>query len=163
VSECPQSFFAGGPIDERQDRRDRRHFELAQHVAGSRLWSKDPSTRVAAVLIGQDPRHIAIGYNGFPPGIADTPERLADRAVKYDLVQHAERNVLDNATFDLRGATLATTMYPCHECAKSIISKRVQRVITPPYGDREPWLTSSRKAEAMFKEAPILVRLVRVP
>ena len=32
----------------RQDRWDRRYVGLAQHVAG---WSKDPSTKVGAVLV----------------------------------------------------------------------------------------------------------------
>jgi dCMP deaminase len=106
----------------------RRHFELALHVAG---WSKDPDTRVGAVLIGIDPRDIAVAYNGFPKGIADTSGRLNDRTFKRKLAQHAERNALDNARFSCEGATLATTMFPCIECAKSMINKGVGRLITP--------------------------------
>lgn len=108
--------------------RDDRMMELARHVA---TWSKDPSTKVGAVVVGDDKRKIAIGYNGFPPGIADD-DRLLDREVKYALVQHGERNVLDNATFDLRGATMYSTMFPCAECAKSIVSKGIRRVVCPP-------------------------------
>lgn len=108
--------------------RDTRMMGLAHYVA---RFSKDPRTKVGSVVVGDDNRKIAIAYNGFPPGIADD-HRLLDRPTKYALIQHAERNALDNATFDLRGATLYTTVYPCAECAKSIVSKGVKRVVTHP-------------------------------
>src|SRR5688572_8065873 len=106
----------------------RRYMDLARHVAG---WSKDPSTKVGAVAVGKS-RHnhdIVVGYNGFPRGIADTEDRLNDRQTKYKLIQHAERNVLDNARFDLSGATLYVTLHPCSECAKSIVSRGIAKVV----------------------------------
>lgn len=131
---------------------DHRYLAAAEHFAG---WSKDPSTKVGAILVGADRRKIAIGYNGFPPGIADTPERLNDRELKYPLTQHAERNVLDNATFDTRGATLAVTFFPCCECTKSIISKGIRRVITRPPSDREPWASHAKLSVMLLEEAGI--------
>lgn len=131
----------------------RRYFELAQHVA---QWSKDPSTKVGAVVIAKDRRQIALGYNGFPPGIADD-DRLHDRPTKYPLIQHAERNVLDNAQFDLNGATLVATMHPCTECAKSIISKGIVRVMCPPPPDRPPWAEEARIAREILDEAGVRV------
>ena len=128
-----------------------RYFALAEHVAS---WSKD-STGVGAVVVGNDPREIALGYNGFPPGIGDTLERRTDRATKLKLTQHAERNVLDNARFDLRGACLVVTMFPCSECAKSIVSKGIERVICPPPVDREPWATDAAWTQLLFEEAGI--------
>lgn len=130
-----------------------RHLGLAEHVRG---WSKDPSTQVGAVIVsGIDRRWVAIGYNGFPPGVQDTPERLQDRETKYHFTQHAERAVLDNAAFDLRGATLFVTMHPCSECAKSIIAKKLACVVCPPALTREPWATSSRFAREAMVEAGI--------
>lgn len=108
------------------DAWDHKLMGLALHIGG---WSKDPSTQVGAVLRGGDVRQIAIGYNGFPPGIADTAERLHDREVKYKLVQHAERNALDNCFFDAAGGTLYVTRHPCSDCAKSIVSRRIARVV----------------------------------
>lgn len=128
-----------------------RYLDLARHVA---QWSKDPSTKVGAVLVGRDRKMIALGYNGFPPGIQDDG-RLQDRSLKYPLTQHAERNVLDNATFDARGSTLAVTLFPCHECTKSIISKGIARVVTTPVPDREPWQSSSMITVGMLKEAGV--------
>lgn len=107
----------------------RRYYALASHVA---QWSKDPRTKVGAVVIGEDPRNLTVGYNGFPSGIADTQERLDDPPVKYKLMQHAERNALDNARFDLRGGAIVSTMFPCVECAKTIISRGIACVVCPP-------------------------------
>lgn len=137
--------------------RDLRYWRLAAHVAS---WSKDPSTKVGAVLVGVDPRMVALGYNGFPPGISDSPERLEDRPTKYKLIQHAERNVLDNAYFPTKGATLYCTQIPCSECAKSIVSKGIVRVVCPPPPTREPWASDCRWAVEMFEEVGILLDVV---
>ena len=131
---------------------DLRYMALARHVA---QWSKDPSTKVGAVLVGVDRKKIALGYNGFPKGVKDDPSRLENRETKYVFTQHAERNVLDNADFNTVGATLAVTMHPCHECAKSIVSKGIFRVICPPAPDREPWKSSAKWTAEMFKEAGV--------
>lgn len=130
----------------------RRYANLATFIA---QWSKDPSTKVGAVLVGANRKQIAFGYNGFPPGLADTEERLQDRETKYRYVQHAERNALDNATFDAQGATLVVTLFPCTECAKSIITKGIKRVVCPPMPRREPWLTQATWSRSMFEEAGV--------
>lgn len=137
--------------------RDYRYYALAQYVA---RWSKDPSTKVGAVLVGVDQRRIALGYNGFPPGVADD-DRLHDRPEKYRLTMHAERNVLDNAAFDVVGATLYCTQFPCCECAKSIVSKGLRRVIAPDFsGLREPWRSDAGHALALLREVMIGVEFV---
>ena len=118
-------------------------------------WSKDPSTKVGAVIVGKDKSEVAVGYNGFPPGVEDLWERLHNRPVKYRFTQHAERNVLDNARFDVQGGTLYVTMFPCSECAKSIVSKGIKRVICPCPPDREPWAEDSLYSKIMFCEAGV--------
>ena len=137
---------------------DNRFMALAAHVS---TWSKDPSTKVGAVAVGRDRRDVALGYNGFPPGIADMDWRLEDRPTKYKLTQHAERNVLDNARFDLGGATIYVTMFPCSECAKSLVSRRVARVVCPPAVDREPWSEDAVWTRLLLREAGI--ELVETP
>ena len=54
---------------------DRRFMELAAFYA---RWSKDPSTQVGAVIT-RGKQQVSQGYNGFPAGVADLPERLANR------------------------------------------------------------------------------------
>ena len=58
------------------DKWDFRFIELARHIA---LWSKDPSTKVGCVVVGEDREIRSTGFNGFPRGIDDNAERLLDR------------------------------------------------------------------------------------
>ena len=71
------------------ERWDRYFLDLALLNA---QMSKDPSTKVGAVIVGPDREVRSMGFNGFPRGIADTRERLECREVKLDLVVHAEMN-----------------------------------------------------------------------
>lgn len=133
---------------------DDRFLTLAAHVA---QWSKDPSTRVGAVLVGEDIREVALGYNGFPPGIEDSPDRLSDRPTKLRLTLHAERNVLDNARFSCRGSTLYATHPPCAACALSIVSRGVARVhVSPPSPDFVTrWHSEILHSKDLLREAGI--------
>lgn len=137
-----------------------RYVDLAEFVS---MWSKDPRTKVGAVLVGRDRRNIAIGYNGFPPGVKDLAERMEDRPTKYFFTQHAERNVLDNAQFDCEGATLYVTMHPCADCAKSIVSKRIAAVACPPAPTEEPWAQSAKYARIILEEAGVKIIDLRKP
>ena len=47
---------------------DLRFFGLAEHVA---QWSKDPSTKVGAVIVNDLKQVLSLGYNGFPRGCSD--------------------------------------------------------------------------------------------
>jgi dCMP deaminase len=47
---------------------DIRFIELAKHVS---TWSKDPSTKVGAIIATEDRRVLSMGYNGFPRGCPD--------------------------------------------------------------------------------------------
>lgn len=139
---------------------DARFLALAQHVA---QWSKDPSTKCGAVVVGCDPRNISLGYNGFPRGIADD-HRLEDRLTKYKLIIHAEQNALDNATFDTAGATIYC-VHPCLQCAKSIVSKRISRVVCPPLPPIEEgrWTHEIPQARSVLEEAGIRVFVCDAP
>lgn len=133
---------------------DQRFLDLASHVA---TWSKDPSTKVGAVLVGQDKRHVALGYNGFPPGIEDTQSRLTCRATRLQYTQHAERNVLDNAAFPTKEATLYVTHPPCCNCALSIVAKGIRRVVSlqmsPDFASR--WAADVSRSYDIFREAGV--------
>jgi dCMP deaminase len=121
-------------------------------------WSKDPTKRVGAVVVTPDLRQLAIGYNGFPRGIADEPERLSNAKTRLLLSVHAERNAMDNATFPLIGATLYATYFPCHECVKSMVQRGIGRVVVPPRPKDKPaskWTESWAVAEELILEAGI--------
>ena len=106
---------------------DLRYLELASNVAS---WSKDPSCKVGAVIVNQNNQVVSVGYNGFPKGVADDLARYNDRETKLKFVQHAERNAMDNAPVDLSGCTLYSTLFPCNECCKSIITRGIKHIVT---------------------------------
>ena len=109
-----------------REETDRKFLRSAK--AWADIWSKDPSTKVGAVAVGLQRNLVAFGYNGLPPGLADTPERLNNRDQKLALTLHAESNALANATFPVH--TLYITHPPCQDCALRILQARtVQRVV----------------------------------
>jgi dCMP deaminase len=133
---------------------DRWFIGLARYIASA---SKDPSTGVGAVIIRADRTPVSWGYNGFPRGVRDTLERYEDRATKYLMICHSERNALLEARQDLRGCTLYTTFVPCATCAGMIIQAGITRVVTIPTPPerKERWAKDIAVTETMFQEAEV--------
>lgn len=132
---------------------DHRFLDLAEHIA---QWSKDPRTKVGAVIVDEKKRVVSVGYNGFPRGVDDTVGRYEDRPTKHLFVAHAERNALDNAPLMVDGCTIYVPLLPCNECAKSIIQKGITRVVTyVPERDGNGFNWDITKK--MFKEAGVML------
>ena len=129
---------------------------MARHVA---LLSKDPSTQVGAVIFDPKRRIVSAGYNGFARGVADTPERLNDRAVKYRLVLHAEKNAIMFATAPLDGCTLVVTHPCCASCAALIVQSGIRHVLwpAPDAAFRERWGEDMALTATQFAEAGVAV------
>lgn len=137
---------------------DNRFIDMAQLVAS---WSKDPTTKVGAVVVNDNRQILAVGYNGFPRGVHDDPERLNVRPVKHIFTAHAERNALDSALTDLRGATIYSTLCPCNECAKSIIQRGITRVVAGMYKDeQQKQIFNYNDTLLMFHEAGVTIDLI---
>ena len=134
---------------------DDRFLDLADHIAS---WSKDPSTKVGAVIVRPNRTIASVGYNGFPRGVKDDPERLDDRPVKYSMTVHAEANAILSADGRLDGCTLyVTPLHPCSNCAALIIQSGIAKVVARMPYDSERWADSFGKAGLMFDEAGIEV------
>src|SRR6056300_1484122 len=133
-----------------------RFLRLAEEVAG---WSKDPSRKIGAVAVGAQGQVLAQGFNGFPRGIDDSEERYNDRERKYELLVHAEMNVIYNATYNgvsLDGATLYVWGLPvCSDCAKGVVQVGIKRVIMPAADYPDKWLESFEHTSDMFGEAGV--------
>ena len=117
---------------------DARWFSTAQFFS---QWSKD-TTKVGAIVVTEDYFDLLThGYNGVPHGVNDLPERYV-RPEKYSWIEHAERNALNKAArrgVSLKNGILYTTLYPCVECARSIIQVGIKRIVTPyPDSDNHP-------------------------
>lgn len=79
-------------------------------------------------VLARDKHLVGLGYNGFPARFNDDG-RLEEKETKMLLMIHAERNAIKEAGPRTDGATLYTTKYPCHDCAKEMIL----------YGVRDFW------------------------
>lgn len=135
---------------------DKRFINLAREIS---TWSKDPSTQVGAVIVNDERRILATGYNGFPRGITDNDWRYQDREQKYKFVVHAEMNAIYNATYNgisLNNSTLYVWGLPvCSECAKGVIQVGIKRIVMPKLEFPERWVESFRKTREMFSEAGV--------
>lgn len=143
---------------------DMKILGLAEYIAAA--WSKDPSTKVGAVITRPDHTIVSVGYNGFPRGIRDTTERLNDREMKLNLTVHAEMNAILNAREPLKGYTLY--VWPpsyfsptCHRCAPHVIQTGIINIvgIRASAGDRfaDKWAKSNSLARTMYREAGVEV------
>lgn len=127
-------------------------------------WSKDPSTKVsAAIFNGKYP--VCSSYNGFPPGIADTPERLNNREIKYKIVQHAEVNAISTCArlgIKTEGMSIAVSAFPCVPCTGAIIAAGIVEIITvePTEDLKLRWGDDFILSEQLMKEAGIKLTIV---
>jgi dCMP deaminase len=137
---------------------DRRFLDMAEHVSD---WSKDPSTKVGAV-IAKKKRFVSLGYNGFAKDVIDSEERLNDRDKKYKMIVHGEINAIMFAKKSLKKCTLYTFPFmPCSSCAPIIINSGIKRVVS--YKNNNPrWEESFKLSVQQFEEAGVeLVLLER--
>ena len=115
--------------------------------------SKDPNTQVGACIVSEDNIIISTGYNGMPKGCSDDEfpwDRTGDQT-KYPFVVHAELNAILNANGrDLRGSRIYVALFPCNECAKSIIQSGIKEVLylSDKYADTMMNLVSKRMLDA---------------
>lgn len=138
----------------------KRFFDMTLMVAS---WSKDPSSKVGAVIVDSQNRIISTGFNGLPVGVKDTNERLGDRATKYKMILHAEENAIMFAKQKLDGCSLYVTMMPpCAHCAALIIQSGIKNVYVPDVEIPERWRESTEMTRQMFKEAGVNLEFVKL-
>jgi dCMP deaminase len=142
---------------------DLRFIGLAQHIS---TWSKDPSTKVGCVVVGEDREIRSTGFNGFPRGINDDEERLTDREKKYPLICHAEENAIMHAArigVSLKDSTAYVTWPPCSRCARSLIQAGIREIVYPETGKiPERWIEDFTISDSMLNEAGIAVRTIKL-
>lgn len=98
--------------------------------------SKDPNTQVGACIADTNNRILSVGYNGTPRGLNDDEfpwgtetDPLLD---KHNYVIHAEANAILNyrgSLKDMAQATVYVTLFPCHECAKTLVQAGIGTVV----------------------------------
>jgi dCMP deaminase len=134
-----------------------RFLNLAKEIS---TWSIDPSTKVGAVIVDKNKRIVETGYNGFPRGVKDLPERLNNREEKYKYVVHAEMNCIYNACHNgtsLNDTTLYVYGLPiCSECAKGVAQVGISKVIMQHPNDiPKHWEEKVTTSKIIFNEAGV--------
>ncbi|MCE2993603.1 MAG: deoxycytidylate deaminase [Alphaproteobacteria bacterium] len=131
------------------------------------MKSKDPSTRVGAVIVGPNKEIISTGYNGLPRGIADRNYRYEDREYKLLAVNHAEENAILHCALNgvsSKDSSLYVTWLPCSRCTKSIIQAGIKEVVYDTNfpgnidGLEGDWKRSMDIAREMLNEVNIVTR-----
>ena len=136
---------------------DKWFINLAKDVATA---SKDPSTKVGAIIVDKTQRKMSLGYNGFPKRILDSPTRLNDRDTKYKLILHAEERAIDSAKEDLTGHTIYVWPFmPCSRCMLKIINNDISRVVAPDFFP-ERWSKDFELSQKLAKEAGIKLYII---
>ena len=114
--------------------------------------------RVGAVLVQRDTMRTVHACNDFPRGVIDNEQRLAGNG-RLIWMEHAERNAIYAAArsgFNTEGATLASTFFPCLECARAIVQAGITRLLTLPPDLSDPvWGESFGPSTTMLAEGGI--------
>lgn len=115
--------------------------------------SKDPATQVGTCIVS-DNKIIGVGYNGMPRMCNDDVVPW-NRPEKYLYVCHAELNAIINSVDmrHLKGSTLYTTLFPCNECAKSILQTGIRHILY--LDDKYAGTKETLAAKQMFKLANV--------
>lgn len=129
-------------------------YRFAQH-------SPDPSTQNAAMLFNPDGAIISYDCNRFPSGVEYTPERW-ERPLKYEIIEHAERNAIYHAASvgaRTRNSTMVAPWAACADCARAIIQSGVKRLVrhkqSTERGQGRAWDGTISTADVMLREAGI--------
>lgn len=123
--------------------------------------SKDPVTRVGAVIVNEDKKIVGTGYNGMPRGCSDdvfpwgkNTTGESDLNSKYLYVCHAEMNaILNKNSADTKNCIIYTSLFPCNECAKIIIQSGIKEVIY--ISDKNMHKPAAIASKIMFDAAKI--------
>ena len=137
-----------------QGKWDLFYLGLCQYVSSA---SKDPSTKVGAVLVAENNSVLSTGWNGFPASMEDRDEWWNDREAKLDRVVHAELNCLLYANRKIlpEGTCLFTwPLLPCHKCAVIMLQAGVRRFVAPEptRSQIERWGSSFAKTRQYLME-----------
>lgn len=129
-----------------------RFLGLAEHIS---TWSKDPSTKVGAIITDNEKRVISMGYNGLPQSIEDSDEILNDREKKYNVILHAEENAILFSKTNLSGYHIFThPLAPCSRCTAKIIQTGIKYVVST-YSNNPRWLANLEFSAKLLYEAGI--------
>lgn len=113
------------------------------------LLSQDNRTKVGVCICDKEHKKIiSLGTNNPPKGFENsmTWELGEDLNNKHLYVVHAELNAILNSKRDLTDCIIYTTLFPCNECAKTIIQSGIKEVIyiDDKYNKKNKYIASKK-------------------
>lgn len=127
------------------------------------LRSKDPHTKVGAVIVSKDNKVMSIGYNGAPRNFDDNKvpwnrdNTLPYTEQKYAYMCHAEMNAVVNyggSMKDFKDSTVYVTLFPCNDCAKLLSQIGVSRIV---------YLEDTHHGEPIYEASRIILAECKIP
>ena len=106
--------------------------ELLEAAILAARHSPNQVRRVGAVLVPAQGGAALSACNTFPRGVQDTAFRHTGNG-RLVWMEHAERNAIyaaARAGIALEGATLASTYFPCVDCARAIVQAGIRHLVT---------------------------------
>lgn len=141
----------------------KRYMRIAREVS---YWSKDPSSKIGAVIVSETGRILATGYNGFPEKMEDNPSDYENREFKYKRIIHAEENALLNAlkySVNIQNSSIFVYNLPiCSNCARLIAQSGISEIYLC-YNDNNitRWKESFDISKSIFKECNIKITRIQ--
>ena len=128
--------------------------------------SPDPSTQNGAIVVTVSGREPTVAdCNRFPDRVEVPPDRLK-RPLKYQFIEHAERNVIYKCAklgISTHGATMYVPWFACSDCARAIIQVGISHVVGHQrMADQTPdhWKESIAHAMTMLEEARVKITMI---
>jgi dCMP deaminase len=138
----------------------------------ARRQSHDPHRQVGAVIVDCTGEVISMGSNS-PPSVLGIPATVSITAIsedsswKYFMLEHAERNAINEAHrrgTSLVGSTMYVTLFPCADCARAIAAAGISKLVVPlTHGETErddKWSEHYRFASRIFAAAGVEIETV---
>ncbi|MBL8589069.1 MAG: CMP deaminase [Methylobacteriaceae bacterium] len=136
---------------------------LMQRAAEAAQASPNRVRQVGAAIFVCDGGPIIAACNTFPAGVADQDWRHAGDG-RFVWMEHAERNAIYAAARGgraLAGARLASTFFPCADCARAIVQSGIARLVTTAPALEDPvWGASFPRSRAILEEGGVELRFM---
>lgn len=121
--------------------------------------------QVGAAIVLADGRPSIAACNTFPEGVADLDWRHEGDG-RFVWMEHAERNAIFQAArqgHGLEGASIATTFFPCIDCARAIVQSGFVCVATPAPAYEDPvWGEAFARSKIILEEGGVEIMVTPV-
>lgn len=123
--------------------------------------SPDPSTQNGVALVTANLMPAVTAFNNFPKGVQHFERRWVEKELKYQIVEHAERNAIYTCAahgIQTFGSTMVAVWASCSDCARAIIQAGVGTLIRYESPESEGWKDSIAMGDMMMLEAGVIIR-----